>query len=241
MKEIRYFYSPNASDLTELPSDEAQHAIRVLRLQVGDDIYLMDGQGMFYHAEVTLAVGKHCGYIIKEELPQTKTWLGRIHLAIAPTKMMDRMEWMLEKATEIGVDEVTMLLCQFSERKKIRTDRLDKIIVSAMKQSRKAWKPRLNDLTQFKDFIVRPRHGRKFIAHCYHDIEKVDLFEELQQVPQDEEITVLVGPEGDFSIDEVHFALEHGYESIALGSSRLRTETAGLMAVTMGQLSKRKL
>ena len=240
MKEIRCFYVPNASQHTELPMEEARHAVRVLRLQAGDEIFLMDGNGMFYHAEVTLAAGKHCGYTIKEQLPQTKTWHGRIHLAIAPTKMIDRMEWMLEKTTEIGMDELTMLLCRFSERKKIRTNRLDKIIISAMKQSRKAWKPELNDLTEFKDFIVQPRHGRKFIAHCYNEIEKVDLFDELQKIPHDEEITLLIGPEGDFSIDEVRFAEENGYESISLGSSRLRTETAGLMAVTMAQLSKRK-
>jgi 16S rRNA (uracil1498-N3)-methyltransferase len=240
MKEVRCFYVAHAAEHTELPMEEARHAVRVLRLQAGDDIFLMDGNGMFYHAEVTLAAGKHCGYSIKEQLPQTRAWHGRIHLAIAPTKMIDRMEWMLEKITEIGVDEITMLLCRFSERKKIRTDRLDKIIVSAMKQSHKAWKPVLNDLTEFRDFIVQPRHGRKFIAHCYNEIEKVDLFDELQKAPPDEEVTILIGPEGDFSIDEVRFAEEHGYESITLGSSRLRTETAGMMAVTMAQLSKRK-
>jgi 16S rRNA (uracil1498-N3)-methyltransferase len=240
MKEVRYFYVPHAPQETELPVDEAQHALRVLRLQGGDDIYLMDGEGTFYRAKVTLATGKHCGYGIEETLPQEKTWNGRIHLAIAPTKMIDRIEWMLEKATEIGFDEVTMLHSRFSERKQVRIDRLDKIVVAAMKQSRKAWKPVLNDLTKFKDFVERPCEGRKFICHCYNEIEKTDLYTELQGMSGDETVTVLVGPEGDFSIDEVQLAMANGYESATLGSSRLRTETAGLMAVTMAHLSKRK-
>lgn len=240
MKEVRYFYVPHARQETELPADEARHALRVLRLQGGDDIYLMDGEGAFYRAKVTLAAGKHCEYNIEETLPQQKTWNGRIHLAIAPTKMIDRIEWMLEKATEVGFDEVTMLHSRFSERKHVRMDRLDKIVVAAMKQSRKAWKPVLNDLTKFKDFVETPREGRKFICHCYNEIEKTDLYTELQGMPGDETVTVLVGPEGDFSIDEVRLAMANGYESATLGSSRLRTETAGLMAVTMAHLSKRK-
>lgn len=240
MKEVRFFYVPYAPQETELPADEARHALRVLRLQGGDDIYLMDGGGTFYRAKVTLAAGKHCGYSIEETLPQEKTWNGRIHLAIAPTKMTDRIEWMLEKATEIGFDEATMLHCRFSERKHVRMDRLDKIAVAAMKQSRKAWKPVLNDLTKFEDFVKRPCVGRKFICHCYDEIEKTDLYTELQGMPGDEAVTVLVGPEGDFSIDEVRSAMANGYESASLGSSRLRTETAGLMAVTMAHLSKRK-
>lgn len=240
MKEARYFYVPGAAVQTELPPDEAQHAIRVLRLQGGDAIYLMDGEGAFYSAEVTLASGKHCGYAIRETLPQEKTWSGRVHLAIAPTKMIDRMEWLLEKATEVGFDEATMLLCQFSERRNVRLDRLDKIVVSATKQSRKAWKPVVNDLTAFRKFVETPRAGRKLICHCYDEIAKADLYDTVCAMPPDEELTVLVGPEGDFSIDEVRLAMAHGYESATLGRSRLRTETAGLVAVTMAQLAKRK-
>ncbi|MGI6242749.1 MAG: 16S rRNA (uracil(1498)-N(3))-methyltransferase [Prevotella sp.] len=240
MKEVRFFYVPQARQATELPEDESRHALRVLRLQGGDDIYLMDGEGTFYRAMVTLAAGKHCGYRIEETLPQEKTWNGRIHLAIAPTKMIDRIEWMLEKATEIGFDEATMLHCRFSERKHVRIDRLDKIVISAMKQSRKAWKPVVNDLTKFKEFVERPCEGRKFICHCYNEIEQADLYTELQSMSGDEPVTVLVGPEGDFSTDEVRLAMANGYESVTLGHSRLRTETAGLMAVTMAHLSKRK-
>ena len=116
MKEVRFFYVPDAATLQELPSEEATHALRVLRLKVGDEMMLMDGKGTFYHAEVTLASSNHCMYTIKETLPQERQWMGNVHLAIAPTKMMDRMEWMIEKSVEIGVDEISFLDCQFSER-----------------------------------------------------------------------------------------------------------------------------
>lgn len=239
MKEERYFYVPDAATARELPQEEATHALRVLRMQDGDEMFLMDGQGTFYRAVISLSSGKHCLYDIVESLPQQKTWQGRIHLAIAPTKMMERMEWMAEKATEVGFDELTFLHCKFSERKTIRVDRMDKIVLAAVKQSRKAWKPIVNELTPFAQFITTPRSGKKYIAHCYDQFPRADLFTLLQQQPADEAVTVLVGPEGDFSVDEVELAMAHGYESISLGSSRLRTETAGLMAVTMAQLSKR--
>ncbi len=239
MKEVRYFYVPDAKNNNELPQEEATHALRVLRLKSGDEMFIMDGTGNFYHAEVSLATNKKCLYEIKETLPQHKTWKGHIHLAIAPTKNMDRIEWMTEKATEIGFDELTFLNCTFSERKVLRTERIEKIVVSAVKQSRKPWKPIVNEMIPFKDFISMPRKGRKFIAHCYQEIEKNDLFDIINSDKENESITVLVGPEGDFSIEEVRLAIENGYESISLGQSRLRTETAGLMAVTMSQLSLR--
>lgn len=240
MKEIRFFYVPEASKAQELPTEEATHALRVLRMKTGDEMYLMDGQGAFYHAEVDMTTNKKCFYHIRETLPQERTWKGSIHLAIAPTKMMDRMEWMVEKATEVGFDEISFLNCKFSERQQIRTDRIEKIVVSAMKQSRKAWKPVVNEMVDFSTFVNTPRKGVKFIAHCYQEFERNDLFRELQQLDIDEEVTVLVGPEGDFSADEVRLALNQGYRSISLGNSRLRTETAGLMAVTMAQIIKRK-
>lgn len=239
MKEVRYFYVPDAQNNNELPQEEATHALRVLRLKSGDDMFIMDGTGNFYHAEVSLATNKKCLYEIKETLPQNKTWKGHIHLAIAPTKNMDHIEWMTEKATEIGFDELTFLNCTFSERKVLRTERIEKIVVSAVKQSRKPWKPIVNEMIPFKDFISMPRKGRKFIAHCYQEIEKNDLFDIINSDKENESITVLVGPEGDFSIEEVRLAIENGYKSISLGQSRLRTETAGLMAVTMSQLSLR--
>lgn len=241
MKETRYFFVPNADTETELPIEEAMHALRVLRLKIGDEIFLMDGVGNFYRAEVSLAATKRCLYEIKETLPQHPTWQGHIHLAIAPTKMMDRIEWMVEKATEIGFNELSFVNCKFSERKMVRTVRLDKIVVSAVKQSRKPWKPVVNSMVSFKEFIKEPRSGRKFICHCYEEIEKKDLFTELQQPVDNEnaDITILIGPEGDFSIDEVKLAMENGYESVSLGTSRLRTETAGLTAVMMSHLTRR--
>lgn len=241
MKEARYFYVPNAISAGELPEEEAKHAVRVLRLQSGDQLFLVDGEGGLFEAEVTMASGKHCMYTISRQLHYHKEWDGRIHLAIAPTKMMERMEWMAEKATEIGFDELCFLICKFSERKTIRTDRIEKIVVSAMKQSHKACKPNVCEMIDFRSFIDTHSSGYRYIAHCYGEVERADLYEELQGLNSDEEITVLVGPEGDFSIDEVQYAIAAGFKSVSLGRSRLRTETAGLCAVYMANLSKRVL
>lgn len=240
MKETRFFYVPNAGQENEMPTEEALHALRVLRIKSGDEINLMDGVGNFYRAEVTLAATKRCLYEVKEVLTQQPAWHGHVHLAIAPTKVMDRIEWMAEKATEIGFDELSFLNCKFSERKTMRTVRLDKIVISAVKQSHKAWKPIVNQMVSFKEFIAQPRKGRKFICHCYEEFEKVDLMTELQKpYDEDADVTVLVGPEGDFSVDEVKLAIANGYESASLGTSRLRTETAGLMSVAMANLTRR--
>lgn len=238
MKEVRFFYVPDVRQSTALPEEEAVHAVRVLRMVAGDELMLMDGNGTFYRAVVTLAHGHHCQFDILETLPQQRPWLGYVHLAMAPTKMMDRTEWMVEKATEIGIDELSFLDCRFSERKVLKTERIDKIIVAAMKQSRKAWKPVLNALTPFADFVTTPRQGKMFIAHCYDEIAKVNLYDELRQLAPDEPTTVLIGPEGDFSIDEVRMAVDAGWVSVDLGKSRLRTETACLSAVMMMQLAK---
>ena len=250
MKEVRYFYAPEAATSTELPSDEAGHALRVLRLGVGDEIWLMDGCGSFYRATITAATGHRCLYRIEETLPQEPAWQGHLHLAMAPTKLMDRVEWFAEKATEIGFDELTFLDCQFSERRVVKEERIDKILISAMKQSHKAWKPKLNGMQHFRDFIKQEREGDKFICHCqtlsnFHlteddkkspfkgDLESLFLFDVLRPgIPT----TVLIGPEGDFSIEEVKFAMQHGYRGVSLGKSRLRTETAALVSVHMMQL-----
>lgn len=240
MKEVRYFYAPSAVDSAELPQDEATHAIRVLRMQAGDELFLIDGKGAFHRAEITLVTNKKCMYRIVESIPQQRTWHSHIHIAIAPTKMMERMEWMTEKITEIGIDELSFLTCAFSERTKLRIDRVEKIAVSAVKQSRKAYVPILNDMESFRNFIDTERNGRKFICHCYDEYPKSDLFTLLNAASASGEgCTILVGPEGDFSVDEVRYALDHGYESVSLGDSRLRTETAGLVAVTMASLAFR--
>ena len=238
MKETRFFYVPDAAHQEELPPDEAMHAMRVLRLKGGDELFLMDGEGTYYRAEVTIAATHHCYYQIKESIPQEPQWKGPLHLAIAPTKMLDRIEWMTEKATEIGIDEISFFTCQFSERRVMKTTRLEKIAVSAVKQSHKAWKPVLNELVSFRKFIETPVEGRKYIAHCYDTIPRTNLFDELRNPSDSQDATVLIGPEGDFSIDEVEAAIAAGYQSVDLGQSRMRTETAGLAAVMMMQLSQ---
>ena len=244
MKEVRFFYVPNASSVNELPEEEAQHAVRVLRMEMGDEMMLMDGEGIFYRAIVTEATKKRCFYRIEESLPQERQWQPHLHLAMAPTKNMDRTEWFAEKATEIGFDELTFLRCRWSERTVIKTERVEKILVSAMKQSHKAWKPILNEMVDFKAFLqeIKERENRngkvmqKFICHCYEEEglgEKVALKDALKG---GEDVLVMVGPEGDFSIDEVKMAEANGFQSVSLGKSRLRTETAALVAVHLMNL-----
>ncbi len=240
MKEVRFFYVPDAATATELPAEEAMHALRVLRLKAGDEMMLMDGRGVYYRAEVTLAHTRHCMYAIKETLPQEPQWSGHVCLAVAPTKMMERTEWLLEKAVEIGVDEISFLNCQFSERRLVKLPRAEKIAVAAAKQSHKAWMPQLNEMTPFDTYIHQTFDGHKYIAHCYDDIERTYLFDELRSNKADDDVLVMIGPEGDFSIDEVREAVANGFKSVHLGKSRLRTETAGLAAVMMMQLSKER-
>ena len=243
MKEEHFFYVPETANLGVLPEDEVVHAVRVLRLREGDEIHLMDGRGSFFRAVITSLDKRRCEYEVKEQSVQQPCWNGHIHLAIAPTKMNERMEWLAEKATEIGFDELSFLDCRYSERRIIKTERIERIVVAAMKQSRKAWKPQVNEMVAFEKFIMQPRAGRKYIAHCYEEVERKYLYDELMKGvsnAQDEPLTVLIGPEGDFSLDEVRLAMDNGYESISLGSSRLRTETAGLAAVMMMQLVQSK-
>lgn len=228
---------PDAASATELPADEASHAVRVLRMKPGDEMVLMDGVGTFFKAEVAVASPHHCVYRVVEEMPQFPQWHGRYHIAMAPTKLMDRTEWMLEKVTEIGVDEVSLLNCDNSERRVAKPARLEKILVSAMKQSRKAWKPVLNDMAAFRKFVSEPRGGMKFIAHCYEEIPRTYLYDELCGRDVSEAVTVLIGPEGDFTPDEVRMAVDAGYVPVHLGQSRLRTETAAMVAVMMMHLS----
>ena len=242
MKEVRFFYDPGVTG--ELPKEEAQHAVRVLRLSEGDELLLMDGRGAFYRAEITTASNHRCLYRLVETQVQTPAWSGHLHLAVAPTKLNDRIEWLAEKATEIGFDELSFLNCQFSERRVVKTERSDKILVSAMKQSHKAWKPALNEMQDFKTFVLQPRVGQKFICHCYNEqdivgtaVEKPFLLDILRA---GEDATVLIGPEGDFSVDEVRLALQQGYCSVTLGRSRLRTETAALAAVHLMQIKNQR-
>ena len=223
---MHVFYTPDIQTRAELPEEEAAHAVRVLRLQAGDEVMLTDGKGNFYRAEIGAATNKRCLLNIVETLPQEPLWSGHLHLAMAPTKNMDRTEWFAEKATEIGFDELTFLNCRFSERKVIKTERIAKILVSAIKQSLKARLPQLNEMTDFNKVVTKPFKGQKFIAHCYEG-EKPLLKDVIRK---GEDVLVLIGPEGDFSEEEVKKAVENGFTPISLGKSRLRTETAALVA-----------
>lgn len=219
------FYVPDIAATWELSQEEAAHALRVLRLTVGSELEITDGCGNLYMTEVASIAGKHCYVQPSEPLVKPKNWQGAFHLAIAPTKNMDRMEWLAEKVTEVGIDSMTFLNCRFSERKVVKTERVERIVVSAMKQSLKYSKPVVGEMTDFKSFVAEERQGAKFIAHCY-DSERVLLKDVL---PMGEDVTLLVGPEGDFSPEEVELAVKAGYRPVSLGSSRLRTETAGLV------------
>ena len=224
---MHLFYTPDIATTLELPQDEAAHALRVLRLTEGAEVMLTDGKGSFYRAEIDIISGKRCYMRIVETITPEPLWQGHLHLAMAPTKNMDRIEWFAEKATEIGFDELTFLDCRFSERKVVKTERVEKILVSAMKQSLKPTLPILNGMTPFDKFVTQPFAGQKFIAHCYEG-EKLPLMQALQP---GEDALVLIGPEGDFSPEEVQKAIANGFQPITLGRSRLRTETAALVAV----------
>lgn len=239
MKEMRFFYVPNVQENGELPEEEAMHALRVLRLKSGDEIMLTDGIGNFYKAEITVAATRKCVFKLLETIPQTPIWRGHLHLVVSPTKMMERMEWLVEKATEIGFDRISFINCDNSERRVIKVKRLEKIAVSAMKQSRKAWKPIIDEIVSFDELVAESTEGLRYIAHCYEEIKKVDLFNQLSISDKDEDVTVFIGPEGDFSLSEVKKAIDAGFVSVSLGESRLRTETAALYSVMMANLCKR--
>lgn len=236
MKETHFFYAPDAEESCELPDEEATHVTRVLRMNCGDTIMLMDGKGHFYKAEITQASNKRCLYKIIEKTEQPKEWNAHLHLAMCPTKNMDRTEWFVEKATEIGIDEITFLCGKNSERKSIKLDRVNRIVVSAVKQSHKAYYPTIHDTTDFKDFIAERREGIKCICHCYEDADfnGYPAKQNLRKVMSEGgSATVLIGPEGDFSVDEVKMAMDNGYIPVSLGRARLRTETACLVAVEL--------
>ncbi len=224
---MQLFYVPNISGAeVVLDETESKHAVRVLRLTEGTTVELIDGKGGFYIAEIINANAKKCRLAITKAQKEFGKKNFRLHLAVAPTKNIDRFEWFLEKATEIGIDEITPLLCAHSERKVIKPERLEKILVSAMKQSLKAYLPKLNEFTLFKDFISETSAEQKFIAHCYEG-KKPHL---KNAITTHSNALVLIGPEGDFSLEEVELATTSGFTAVSLGNARLRTETAGVVA-----------
>ena len=220
------FYVPALSSGHVLPEEESQHAVKVLRLQVGEEITLIDGAGGFFKAKITNPHPKHCSFEITETILEYGKRDYHLHIAIAPTKNIERLEWFIEKATEIGIDEITPIICRFSERKVIKAERLEKIIVSASKQSLKAYFPKLNPLCSFDELIKNQQASQKFIAHCYDEDKRL-----LQnEVQKSNDVLILIGPEGDFSREEVQKAMSAGFIPVSLGNSRLRTETAGVVA-----------
>ena len=224
---MNIFYSQTILENTGiLDETESHHCINVLRLHEGDEVYLVDGTGGFFEGVISFADPKACAIdIIKKQYEYGKRNYN-IHIAIAPTKNIDRFEWFLEKATEIGVDEITPLVCQRSERKILREDRLEKVIMSAMKQSVKAYRPVLNTLTQFEKFIDFNHDGNNLIAHCMDGV-RVEL---IKMPVESRKFVLLIGPEGDFSGKELQLAESKGFVPVSLGISRLRTETAGIAA-----------
>lgn len=224
---MHIFYTPDISGTTyTLDETESKHCIRVLRLEKGDEITLVDGRGGFYMARIDDPNPKRCTVAVVKSEQNYGERRFQVHIAIAPTKNIERIEWFLEKATEIGIKRVIPLLCRYSERKEIKNERLEKVMVSAMKQSLKAYLPQLDVLTKFKDLINQPFDGQKFIAHC--EEQQRDLLKNLL-VPN-QNYLILIGPEGDFSTDEIEMALNTGFRPVSLGESRLRTETAGVVA-----------
>lgn len=224
---MHIFYTTELSGKTyTLDETESKHCVRVLRLEKGDEITLVDGRGGFFTAEISDPNPKRCAVnVIKSEL-NFGLRNFQVHVAIAPTKNMDRIEWFLEKATEIGINRVTPLLCRFSERKEIKHDRIEKVMISAMKQSLKAYLPQLDELTKFNEFIRQPFEGQKFIAHC--EEKHRELLK--NEVNPGSKYLILIGPEGDFSPEEIELAIAAGFVPVSLGDSRLRTETAGVVA-----------
>ncbi|MBQ9523121.1 MAG: 16S rRNA (uracil(1498)-N(3))-methyltransferase [Paludibacteraceae bacterium] len=222
------FYTPDIETSQVLSEEESAHCVRVLRYTRGDEILLTDGRGTTYTARITNPNPKHCAFEVVSQEKQVKGHPFHLHIAIAPTKNIERLEWMVEKCTEIGIDEITPLLCRFSERKQLRNDRLEKIILSAAKQSLTPYLPVLHELTNYDAFIEAHTSEAedRFIAHCYKDEKK--LLKDL--IVRGRDVLVLIGPEGDFSEQEVEEALEAGFKPVSLGSSRLRTETAGVVA-----------
>ncbi len=223
--QIFYTADINSNEFT-LSKEESKHCIMVLRKTIGDEINLIDGKGGFYTARITDNNIKSC----KLEIVKIENDFGKskthIHIAIAPTKSNDRFEWFLEKATEIGINEITPIVCDNSERKVLKLERMNKILISAMKQSKRAYLPKLNDVISYKAFVQSTFDEDCYIAHCVES-EKSQLKDVLIK---NKNSLILIGPEGDFSTNEIQLALENNFKAVSLGSSRLRTETAGIVA-----------
>jgi len=223
---MHLFYSSNISDNTiTLDNEESKHLAKVLRLEMGENVHVIDGKGTRYLCSILVAHQKATQLTILEKEVVNETY--GIEIAAAPTKNLNRWEWFLEKSTEIGIDAIHPIVSFHSERKVLKKDRQERILVSAMKQSYKTKLPQLSELEKFKQFITKEFDGRKFICHCYDELQKKSLNESYKK---GEKALLLIGPEGDFSKQEVELAIKEGFEPIGLGESRLRTETAAIIA-----------
>ena len=224
---MHIFYTPDITSNTyNLSEEESKHCIKVLRLKQGSALQLVDGQGGFYDALIETPHPKRTSLKIVKAQHDYGKRNHHLHIAVAPTKSIERFEWFLEKATEIGIDEITPLICERSERKDVKIDRLNKVITSAIKQSIKAYRPRLNEPVRLKDFVSSASYTQKYIAHCI-ETKKFTL---KGSIELNSDYLVIIGPEGDFSQLEVDAALGADFMPIELGNSRLRTETAALEA-----------
>lgn len=224
---MQLFYTNNSESEFTLPSEESKHITKVLRKKEGDTLQFTNGKGQLLIAEITISDQRKTRVKLIDKIIQEKQHNYYLHIAIAPTKNMDRFEWFLEKATEIGIDEITPIICDHSERKVAKTERGNRILLSAMKQSLKYHLPKLNEAISFKDFIKVDFDGSKYLAHCEKGEKK-----ELRKEKKEKRTLILIGPEGDFSPTEIDIALQNEFKSVSFGNIRLRTETAGLVAVT---------
>ncbi|WP_044397613.1 16S rRNA (uracil(1498)-N(3))-methyltransferase [Lacinutrix sp. Hel_I_90] len=225
---MQLFYSPEIHKEQKqfaFSKEESKHIVKVLRKTIGDVLNITNGKGDLFTAEISNADIKNCVVTIVAFETQ-KPLSYHLHLAVAPTKMNDRFEWFLEKATEIGVTEITPILCDHSERKVIKTERFEKILQAAMKQSLSCYLPKLNEAIPYKDFIKQAFRGDLFIAHC----EETDRKSLKKMLKPEKDITLLIGPEGDFSVKEIENALVNNFIPVTLGETRLRTETAAIVA-----------
>lgn len=221
------FYAPDIEKTKMLPECDSQHCVRVLRMKTGDNIDVIDGKGYRYECKIVEAHQKRTSIEIINKVSIPLSWDNNITIAVAPTKHLDRMEWFVEKSTEIGVNRIIPLLCHHSERKEIKVERLEKIAISAMKQSLKAVLPIIDPMTTVKKIITKSNTAQKFIAYCDESIPR-KLF--CNEYKPNEDCIILIGPEGDFSKEEITLALDNGFIPISLGDNRLRTETAAIAA-----------
>jgi len=226
---ILHYCAEINSDYSFLDEEESKHCIRVLRKTVGSQINIIDGKGNFYLSEISNPNPKKCEFKILEKISKPKNRNYKLHIAIAPTKNMERFEWFMEKAIEIGIDEITPLLTTHSERKILKDERLEKIAISTIKQAQELYLPRINKLTKFEEFIKNQNANEKFIAHCYENSFETEKNLLKNVFKNSDNILIIIGPEGDFSQDEVKTAIVNNFVQISLGENRLRTETAGIV------------